>query len=163
MGKASKVGKASMVSNRRTKTANASLPPVRRDRRGRGMRGPLAPRGSPAAASRAQRFDDYVLEAVDRLDRRLHDQLDQIEFAVQDVPALDDWDRDWVPLARAFAPVGALPARVAIYRRPIESRSRGVRELRQLVQDVVVEQVAELLGVEPEQVDPTYGPPDTSG
>lgn len=152
-----------MVRKQRTRTANASFPAVRRDRHGRGLRGPLAPSGSPAAGSRAQRFDDYVLEAVDRLDRRWRDQLDQVEFAVQDVPALDDWDRDWVPLARAYAPVGALPARVAIYRRPIETRARGIRELRQLIHDVVVEQVAELLGVEPEQVDPAYGPPDSTG
>lgn len=151
------------MTDRRTKTANASLPAVRRDRRGRGLRGPLAPSGSPAAVSRSQRFDDYVLEAVERLDRHWRDQLDQVEFAVQDVPALDDWDRDWVPLARAFGPVGALPARVAIYRRPIETRAQGARELRQLVHDVVVEQVAELLGVEPEQVDPAYGPPDDPG
>jgi len=121
------------------------------------MRGPLAPAGSPAAVSRARRFDDYVLESVERLDRRWRDQLSKVEFAVEDVPGLDDWNRDWVPLARAFTAIGALPPRIVVYRRPIETRASGDRRLRTLVHDVVVEQVAELLGVDPEEVDSGYG------
>lgn len=124
------------------------------------MRGPLAPAGSPAAVTRAKRFDDFVLDSVERLDRRWREQLQRVEFAVEDVPMLDDWDRDWVPLARAFTAVGALPARVVVYRRPVETRTRGIRQLRTLIHDIVVEQVAELLGVEPEEVDPGYGPRD---
>jgi hypothetical protein len=51
----------------------------RRDRRGRGLRGPLVRRSAdvggravdvPAAASPAQRFDDLVLDAVERLEQR---------------------------------------------------------------------------------------------
>lgn len=121
------------------------------------MRGPLAPPGLPLAVSRAKRFDDLVLEIVERLDRRWHEQLAKVEFAVEDVPGLDDWDRDWIPLARTFAPEGALPARVVVYRRPVETRTRGIRQLRTLVSEVVVEQVAELLNLEPEEVDPAYG------
>jgi predicted Zn-dependent protease with MMP-like domain len=133
------------------------LPRIQRDRHGRGMRGPLAPPDSPASVSRAQRFDDYVLESVERLDRKWRDQLQKVEVAVEDVPVLDDWDRDWVPLARAFTATGALPARIVVYRRPIETRTSGARQLRMIVHEVVVEQVAELLGVEPEEVDPAYG------
>ncbi len=121
------------------------------------MRGPLAPPGSPAAVSRAKRFDDHVLESVERLDRRWRDQLNKVEFAVEDVPVLNDWDRDWVPLARAFTATGALPARIVVYRRPIETRASGDRHLRMLIHEVVVEQVAELLGVDPEEVDPASG------
>lgn len=140
--------------------APARLPKVRRDRHGRGVRGPLAPPDSPATVSRAKRFDDYVLESVERLDRRWQEQLRRVEYAVEDVPSLDDWDRDWVPLARAFTAVGALPPRIVVYRRPIESRVAGPRQLRALIHDVVVEQVAELLGVEPDEVDPAYSPRD---
>ncbi len=121
------------------------------------MRGPLAPAGSPLARSPAERFDDLVVETVERLDRRWREQLAKVEFAVEDVPTLDDWDRDWVPLARTFAPVGALPTRIVVYRRPIETRAPAPRQQRLLVGDVVSEQVAELLGVEPDEVDPTYG------
>jgi predicted Zn-dependent protease with MMP-like domain len=83
--------------------------------------------------------------------------LSKVEFAVEDVPGLDDWNRDWVPLARAFTATGALPPRIVVYRRPIETRASGDRQLRMLVHEVVVEQVAELLGVDPEEVDPGYG------
>lgn len=133
-------------------------PRGRRDRRGRGLRGPLAPPGLPISRSRAQRFDDLVLDAVESLERRWRDQLGSVEFAVEDVPGLDGWDRDWVPLARSFPAEGALPARVVVYRRPVESRAPAGPLLRELVHDVVVEEVAELLGVEPEELDPDIDP-----
>ncbi len=121
------------------------------------MRGPLAPRDSPLSTPRAQRFDDVVIAAVERLDERWHDQLAKIEFAVEDVPSMDDWHHPWVPLARAFARTGALPARVVVFRRPVETRVLGRTALRALVADVITEQVAELLAVEPEEIDPSYG------
>ncbi len=129
----------------------------RRDRHGRGLRGPLAPPEVPLPRSRSQRFDDLVLDAVERLERRLGDELSGIEFAVEEVPGLGDWDRDWVPLGRSFTGAGARPPRVVVYRRPIETRVQGERELRLLVHDVVVEEVADLLGRQPEDIDPDYG------
>ena len=113
------------------------------------MRGPLAPFDVPIGAGRASRFDDLVLDAVE-----------QIEFAVDDVPPLENWDRPWVPLARSFPAQGSLPARLVVYRRPIETRANGPRDLAVLIHDVVVEEVAELLGMEPEQLDPGYGRSD---
>lgn len=121
------------------------------------MRGPLAPNDSPLAVPRARRFDDLVIAAVDRLDERWQDQLAKVEFAVEDVPSLDDWEHSWVPLARAFAATGALPARVVVFRRPIETRALEPGKLRILVSDVITEQVAELFGVAPEEIDPAYG------
>ena len=50
-----------------------------------------------------------------------------------------------------------MPARIVLYRRPIESRAQDSRELTVVVQDVVVEQVAALLGVPPADLDPRYG------
>ncbi len=121
------------------------------------MRGPLAPAAVPIGASRAQRFDELVLEAVEHVRRHVESQLATVEFAVDDVPALDDWSRDWVPLARTFPAQGSLPARIVVYRRPIETRASSPRDLAALVHDVVVEEIAELLGVEPDEVDPGYG------
>src|SRR5699024_11863535 len=100
--------------------------------------------------------------AVERLDKRWQDQLSKIEFAVEDVPSLDDWDRQWVPLARTFAATGALPARIVVFRRPVETRVLDVVQLRALVSDVVIEQVAEFLDVPPEDIDDGYGLPPTS-
>ncbi len=43
-----------------------------------------------------------------------------------------------------------------VYRRPVEIRSKGREERSALVHEVVVEQVADLLGLTPEAVDPRY-------
>ena len=135
---------------------------ARRDRHGHGLRGPLLPREVPAWRSRSQAFDEQVLDAVERLARRLPDRLDGIEFAVEDVPPSDPapWEHDEVPLGRVFPAHGELPARVVVYRRPVETRATGRDDLAPLVHEVVVEQVARLLGLTPEQVDPRYGDSD---
>ncbi|MFC3263471.1 metallopeptidase family protein [Streptomyces xanthochromogenes] len=141
--------------------------PRRRDRHGRGMRGPVAPPQVPLSASRAETFRDLVLDSVERLERRWP-QLAEVEFLVTDVPfkdspggADDDGDGAWsdeaVPLGRALAAGKDHPARILVYRRPVEIRTKSRDERALLVHEVVVEQVAELLGLAPESVDPRYG------
>ncbi len=58
----------------------------RRDRRGRGLRGELAPRGVPLARTRSEEFDDLILDAVEDLERSWASELADVEFAVEDVP-----------------------------------------------------------------------------
>lgn len=139
--------------------AGEPRPVRRRDRRGRGLRGPLLPAGVPAARTRAERFDDLVLAAVERLERRWSRQLEGTEFAVEDVPPSNPapWERGGVPLGRCFPADAGLPARVVVYRRPVETRALDDADLDDLVREVVVEQVAHLLGRSPEDVDPEYG------
>jgi predicted Zn-dependent protease with MMP-like domain len=134
----------------------------RRDRHGRGLRGPLVPREVPAWRSRRDRFDDRVLDAVERLEQRWARELEDVEFAVEDIPPSDPapWEHGEVPLGRFFPPEGDLPARVVVYRRPVESRAPDGPDVGALVHEVVVEQVAHLLGLTPEQVDPSYGDED---
>lgn len=131
----------------------------RRDRRGRGVRGPLLPPGMPAARSRAERFDDAVLEVVEALERRWEQQLRGVEYAVEDVPPSDPspWEHG-VPLGRYFAadPVAGLTHRIVLYRRVVEERVDDAEMLRSLVREVIVEQVAQLLNRPPEEVDPGY-------
>ncbi|MGH3430697.1 MAG: hypothetical protein ACRDQZ_24550, partial [Mycobacteriales bacterium] len=55
----------------------------RRDRRGRGLRGRLLPATAPLARSRAQIFDDLVLDAVEHFEHHWPDQLNHVEFAVE--------------------------------------------------------------------------------
>ena len=131
---------------------------TRRDRRGRGLRGPLAPPQLPISRSRSDRFDDMVLDAVERLESRWAEQLDGVEFAVEEVPPNDAalWSDDPVPLSKLFPAAGVLPPRVVLYRRPVEARAATREELRALVYDIVVEEVAELFGLEPDAVDPHY-------
>jgi predicted Zn-dependent protease with MMP-like domain len=142
----------------------------RRDRHGRGLRGPLAPVGSPLNRSRAERFDDLVLQAVAQLEPRWEAELAGVEFAVEEVPSADlpaDQllpDTDPVPLARldpAWPDPGnparpARPARIVLYRRPLQARAEGEEELGELVLDVVIEEFARLLGLDPQTIDPGY-------
>ncbi|MFF3645744.1 metallopeptidase family protein [Streptomyces sp. NPDC002564] len=134
--------------------------PRRRDRHGRGMRGPVAPPQVPLSASRGEAFTDLVQDSVERLERRWP-QLTEIEFMVLEVPPLGRADGDWqdevVPLGGTITASEGRPARVVIYRRPVEIRTKGRDERAHLVHEVVVEQVAELLGLSPESVDPRYG------
>ncbi len=135
---------------------------TRRDRHGRGPRGPLLPRHVPAWRSRAERFDDRVLDTVEVLERRWSKELDGVEFAVEDVPPSDPapWEHKEVSLGRFFPADGKLPPRIVVYRRPVETRALDARDTAALVHDVVVEQVAHLLGLTPEQIDPRYGEED---
>ena len=47
-------------------------------------------------------------------------------------------------------------ARIILYRRPLMARADGEEELAELVLDVIVEQFARWLGVDPQTVDPGY-------
>lgn len=138
--------------------------PRLRDLRGRGVRGPwavpgpLTPRGVPRRATARKRFDELVLDVVAGWNEELAEPLERVEFAVEDVPAIPpDWSTRTVPLSA----VGRMPdgtARVVIFRRPVEQRAVGRDELVALVQTVLVEQVADLLGVSAEEIDPGYRP-----
>jgi predicted Zn-dependent protease with MMP-like domain len=143
----------------------------RRDRHGRGLRGPLTPTNFPLYRSRAERFDDLVLQAVAQLEPRWENELSGVEFAVEEVPADDGLavgravdDPDPVPLARleqawpdAQDPARpARPARIVLYRRPLQARADSEEELSELVLDVVIEEFARLLGIDPQVIDPTY-------
>lgn len=122
------------------------------------MRGQLLPCGVPAARTRSERFDDLVLDAVDALAPRWHEPLSRVEVAVEDVPPADPspWEAGEVPLGRVFPADRGLPARVVLYRRPVEARAQGAVDLADLVSTVVVEQLAHVLGVSPRELDPGY-------
>jgi predicted Zn-dependent protease with MMP-like domain len=146
-------------------------PRPRRDRHGRGLRGRLVPAEVPLARTRGEQFDDLVLDAVEDLERRWERELAGVEFAVEDVPWVEHTDPDevvldsdvlddgGVPLARlmpAHREDGReVPPRIIVYRRPLELRAGDRDDLAELVRDVVVDQVAVLLGRDPDEIDPT--------
>lgn len=153
-----------VIESRNAPAAARPARSLRRDRHGRGLRGPLVPPGVPLARSRSEQFDDLVLDAVEHLEGRWEHELAAVEFAVDEVPGLhaevesgeELAGEDGVPLARLVPAHGGAPSRIVIYRRPIEARAPDRAELADLVHDVVVEQVARLLGLDPEAVDPPY-------
>jgi predicted Zn-dependent protease with MMP-like domain len=143
---------------------------ARRDRHGRGLRGRLVPPTVPLSRSRAEQFDDLVLDAVEDLERRWERELAGVEFAVEDVPWVDHSSPDEVVLDADVLDDGSVPlarvlpahredgrerpARIVVYRRPLEIRAADRDDLADLVRDVVVDQVAVLLGRDPEEIDP---------
>lgn len=116
--------------------------------------------------TRAQQFDDMVLDAVARLEPRWETELTGIEFAVQEVPEADELSDESgpLPLARVVPPAPApgnrarpaTAARIVVYRRPLMARAEDDDELSDLIFDVVVEEFARVLGLDPESVDPGY-------
>jgi predicted Zn-dependent protease with MMP-like domain len=127
------------------------------------MRGALTPQEVPLYRSRAQRFDDLVLEAVAQLEPRWQAELDGVEFAVEEIPAAGAAadDPEPVPLARLDPAASGSgdshhPARIVVYRRPLMARADDEEDLSELVLDVVVEEFAKLLGIDPQAIDPGY-------
>jgi predicted Zn-dependent protease with MMP-like domain len=127
------------------------------------MRGSLVPPDVPLHRSRVERFDDLVLLAVSQLEPRWEAELSRVEFAVEEIPPAepDPDDPEPVPLARlepGSAPDSEpeRPARIVLYRRPLLARADGQEELAELVLDVIVEEFARWLGVDPQTVDPSY-------
>lgn len=129
-----------------------------RDRHGRGLRGPLVPSHVPLARSPAQQFDDLVVDAVEHFGERWARELAALEVAVEDVPPDENPDTgEPVPLARLelpIAPAADTAPRLVVYRRPVEARATGAADLADLVHDVVLDQVAQFLGLDPDVVDP---------
>ena len=150
--------------------------PRRRDRRGRGVRGRLLPPAAvvagatvtvPAWRSRGEVFDDLVLDAVEEVSRPWATELQDLEVVVTDVPPPLTGDADGlvadgtaggqVPLAQALPAAGGRSARLVVYRRPLELRAEDLTDLRDLLHEVAVDAVAELLGIDPDQVEPGQG------
>jgi predicted Zn-dependent protease with MMP-like domain len=117
----------------------------------------------PAARTRSETFDALVLEALEPIERRWRVELTDLDVAVDDVPesgaARQDQivaDRD-VPLAR-LVPAGVdgrgLPtrARIVLYRRPLETRAKDSADLAELIGELLIEQIANYLGVDPDLV-----------
>ncbi len=152
----------------------------RRDRHGRGIRGPLTPPQAPVSRTRAERFDDLVDDEVRRLVQRWGPELAEVEFAVDDVPIVEPGFDGPVPLGQTVLrspptavppmssarppasaiPVGEPTVSIVVFRRPVEARASGEAEQSRLIRDLLVEEVAELLGLSPESVDPSYDSPD---
>jgi predicted Zn-dependent protease with MMP-like domain len=141
---------------------------VARDRHGRGIRGSVLPRGLPISTAPADRFDRIASEAIEHVEHRWREQLSGVEFAVDLVPGADidpgnpamdgAIESGGVLLAQILPGHGRTPPHIVLYRKPIELRARGLSDLEDLVHDVVVQVIANYLGMEPDVVDPGFGP-----
>jgi len=119
-----------------------------RDRRGRGLRGPLIPSYLPAFRSRREQFDIQVAQAVAHLVEHAP-ELVHTQVVVAEIPEPDP-GTDRVPLGSVDR--STLPARVVLYRAPLIQRGGSAA----LTRDVLAELVADALLRNPEQLDPHY-------
>lgn len=99
-------------------------------------------------------FDEFVLDALERVETRVGRSLEPLEVAVEDIPPSDPaaWE-EAVPLGRLFPGQARTAPRLVVYRRPVVSRALHENDLRLLVEAVVAEQVASLLGLDPDDLD----------
>lgn len=126
-----------------------------RDYHGRGMRGP-ALAAVPARRTRAQSFDELALEITAAIAEPWTDRIGEVELAVEEVPVLPEHWSGTVPLTTWVPGRGRTPSRLVLFRRPIEHRAESRIELEALLLIVVVEQLAEVLGIPAEDIDPGY-------
>ena len=137
----------------------------RRDRHGRGLRGPLMPASLPASRTRSEKFEDLVVDSADRLRSLWPDSLATVEYLVEEVP--DQLEAliasgAQTPLGKytqaisATADTVAEPPTIAIFRHPVEVLCDTSGQVRELVHEVLIEQVAGLLNISPEIVDPLF-------
>ncbi|NNG20243.1 metallopeptidase family protein [Naumannella sp. ID2617S] len=133
-----------------------------RDRHGRGLRGPLArprPDGPAVPLDRTRNrtafFAEAITESVARISRVCPEALVRVQIGWEEVPHLAvAWTGRQVPLALAVEETEDRPARVVLYRRPLEHRAATPTGLKILVHRTVVEQLAALTGLSVETIDP---------
>lgn len=135
------------------------------------MRGPLAGTHLPVMRSRAERFDDAVLDALEHLEHRWADELAGVQVVVEDVPpaeptpgpatatvspapAVGPDDRSPVPLGRVDPGLRRHPVRLVVYRRPVEARAKDQASLEVVTRLVLTGLVADLLGRTVTEIDP---------
>ena len=128
------------------------------------MRGPAygtdAPRGRvPANRTPRERFDQVAVDVMSDVESHWPEELATVELAVEDIPVLPHtWVAPRVPLASFVPATQVTPPRLVLFRRPIEHRAETRSDLDALVLTVVVEQLADYLGVPAEDVHPDYEP-----
>ena len=109
---------------------------IYRNRHGRGTRTPMFGTRLPRYRTRTGMFDDMVAAQVRRLGQAWPELIRPLQFAVEDVPP---------------------PARVVLYRMPLQTEAPTKLELQLAVRDELVARIAELYGRRPEEIDPDWG------
>jgi hypothetical protein len=109
----------------------------------------------------AERFDATALAVMREVAEHGPPALAEIELAVEEIPVLPPaWNDRTVPLASFLDPTPLRPGRLVLFRRPLEHRAETRADLDALLLTVVVEQLADVLGMAPEDLHPGYDPED---
>ena len=141
----------------------------KRDRHGRGIRGPLAldnrltSRPAPVrlAPSRVDYFLDCLDDSIARIESTCPDAIRGVDIGIEPVPSPAAMrqgmnEHNAIPLAGAIDSANNSPARVILYERPIEHRAVDREDLATLVHRTLVEQLASLTGHSILEIDPHF-------
>lgn len=135
----------------------------RRDRHGRGLRGPMAApnpfTGAPVPLRQrprgAELFAAALTAAVNTTGTRCPRALVGIDVGYEEVPGnLDAWRSVRVPLAAAVPAGPGRNGQVVLFRRPLEHRATSRSDLRRLVHRTLLEQLSALTGIGMDELDP---------
>lgn len=115
--------------------------------------GPLNPYGPVRPLTPRQCFDDLVVTLVAAITARWPAELAEVEFATEDLPPHPtEWSHEPVSFGCLIRPGKDRSARIVVFRRPIELRAKTRIERLALVHEVLLEHVADLLGVDPKDL-----------
>ena len=108
-----------------------------------------------SAAEHARAFEDLVAEALDALPDNFSRALSNIEVVIEeepDEPGLLGLYQG-VPLTERDAGyTGMLPDRISIYRGPIERHARSDADLKDIVRDTVLHELAHHFGIDDDRL-----------
>lgn len=99
-----------------------------------------------------RRFEELVADALDGLPRWVHQRLENVDVVIEERPPPDDPDLlglyEGVPLTeRDGNYFGVLPDRISLYRRNLLEEAEGEEDLREIIADTVVHEVAHFFGI----------------
>lgn len=125
---------------------------------GRGMRTPMFGTRLPRYRTRSGAFDDMVAAQIRRLNGAWPQLVKPVQFAVEDVPPSQPapWEPEPSFASQCFPASHGIPARIVLYRMPIQSKSRSRMDLELAIRDEVVLRLAELYGRRPDEIDPDW-------
>ena len=133
--------------------------PVYRNRHGRGTRTPMFGTRLPHYRTRSGMFDDMVAAQIRRLNGAWPQFVQSVQFAVEDVPPSQPapWEDHPELNSQCFPASHGVPARIVLYRMPIQAVARSRMDMQLVIRDEVVARLADLFGRRPEEIDPDWG------
>ena len=122
------------------------------------MRTPMFGTRLPRYRTRSGAFDDMVAAQIRRLNGAWPQLVKPVQFAVEDVPPSQPapWEPEPSFASQCFPASHGIPARIVLYRMPIQSKSRSRMDLELAIRDEVVLRLAELYGRRPDEIDPDW-------
>ncbi|MDF7665220.1 metallopeptidase family protein [Bifidobacterium sp. ESL0745] len=132
---------------------------IYRNRHGRGPRTPMFGVRLPRYRTRSGMFDDMVSSEIRRLLAAWPDLVRPVQFAVEDVPPSTPapWEPKRSATSQSFTANHGIPARIVLYRMPMQMHHPDKTELEWAIRDALVARLADLYGRRPEEIDPEWG------